>query len=351
MKAVMNPKWLLLLFLFGVLLFLMAQFPLGDDYVLFFRPAAESYFIERDSLLFDEQTRGLFNAPWLIFLLPPLLLLPFEYGQVYLSLVSLFSVVFAVHVMREKRLSLLALLLPVVNMFTVDLIIRGNVDGFNLIGLALGYIGYKRHRPWLLALGFFLLSTKPVNVLLPVIFIVWMIRDWSLRDKWIAVSPTILAILTSFLFFGPNWPFRYLEAYSIQPPPLVLQTSLWRAIGKPAAYSLFAILVAGFLLYLFVKKPKDHSLFHIALAAGLLFSPYAVGNHYVLLAPTLAYLVNRNKAYAWIWLFNLIPITRPFFGLQFVPLCILYPAALLIGLLVDRVYEAKHLELAVEPFL
>ena len=73
-------------------------------------------------------------------------------------------------------LRLLATLAAVLTLHTFDLILRGNLEGLLLWGLGLSWLGVKEKKPLRLGLGLLLLSIKPINVLLVIAALLWVIR-------------------------------------------------------------------------------------------------------------------------------------------------------------------------------
>ncbi len=333
----------LLLVVFGV----MGRFwPVGPDYFYTFRPLTAAFFAG-ETRLFDAGSPGYFNAPWAIFLIAPTLLLPLSYGQALISLVSMAGLLLAIHVFLRSAgqprswVVIAAIVLAAANLHTFDLVIRGNVDGFLLLGLGLGWLGVVRRRPWLLGLGLWLLSIKPVNVFLPALVCLWATRRWRWPEKVVYLAPLGLTVLVSLPIFGFDWPVRYLRFVSDNQPLVYLQTSLWRAFAffnlpaNLAGWAALPILAAFGLVFIrYAGTERREWLLALAIATNLVISPYTLGSHYVLLAPVFVLAAARRPVLLGLWLLTLTPLVRAVWGFEWAWIDIFYPTALMLAMFV-----------------
>ena len=336
-------RGLVLAALLPVVFVVMVRFwPVGPDYFYTFRPLAEAFF-KGETRLFDASSPGYFNAPWAIFLIAPTLLLPLKYGQAVISMVSVVGLLLAIHVLvrfsgQPKSWAILAaIVLAAANLYTFDLAIRGNVDGFLLLGLGLGWLGVSQRQPWLLGLGLWLLSIKPVNVVLPALVCLWATRRWSRQEKLVYLAPLGLTVLVSLPVFGFDWPGRYLYFMSDNQPLVYLQTSWWRAFAffkLPAYLALWAALPVlaafGRVFSRYAGIERQERLLALAIATNLVISPYTLGSHYTLLAPVFVLAAARHKALLGLWLLTLTPMVRAVWGFEWAWIDIFYPTALMI---------------------
>jgi hypothetical protein len=181
-----------------IIIILGVVWPPGPDYNFVFRPVAER-FISGETRLYDEFSQGYFLSPWAVFLFTPTLLVTSPFGQAIISAISLLGVLFLVRiVMDDIHVPVAFLAFAVVNLHTVDLIFRGNIDGFLAFGLGLGWLGAKKRSPLVAGEEILILSIKPINILLPLLVLLLYFRKWSIRERIIVFLPTILTLLTSF---------------------------------------------------------------------------------------------------------------------------------------------------------
>lgn len=326
--------------------------PIGPDYFYTFRPLTEAFF-RGETRLFDASSPGYFNAPWAVFLIAPTLLLPLSYGQAAITLISMIGLLLAIHVVvpasarTNLRVFLAAVVLATANLHTFDLVIRGNVDGFLLLGLGLGWLGIKRRQPWLLGAGFWLLSIKPVNVALPALVMLWAARNWSRQEKLACLALLGLTLLLSFPLFGLDWPLRYLQFMTYNQPFIYLQTSLWRTFaffGLPPILAMWTALpvlaLFGVMAWRYARVDRLEELLALAIVTNLFISPYTLGSHYVLLAPVFVLLAVNNPWLFSLWLLTLTPLLRTVWGFDVTWIDIVYPLALMIALFL-RLPETK----------
>ena len=340
---------LLFLVVLCTIFFVMARYwPPGPDYYFTFRPVTKSFF-SGETQLYDSNSTGYFNAPWGILLIAPTLLLPPNYGQAVMTITTLVGLLFSIHAINsiqgERRISILALVLAITNLHTFDLLIRGNIDGFILIGLALGWISVKQRKPFLLGIGLWLLSVKPPNIILAAIVMIWYTREWSRKDKLISIAPVCLTFLLSLYFFAPDWPIRYLRFIVLNPQLNYLQTSLWRAFdffGLNLQIS-FWITLAAFVTFILIivwsNSAQGNRLLSLAITTNLAFSAYSLGSHFVLLAPVYVLITSHNRWFLASWLLTLTPLLRLVWGFEVAWIDLAYPFTLMIGILLLMLQE------------
>jgi hypothetical protein len=331
-------RWFLILGAGLGFVWLFASFwPLGSDYFYTFRPVPEAFFHGK-TRLYDEQSIGYYNLPWSVFLLYPTLFASLPVGQALILTSSVLGLLFSVQVVaHSSAFRLLILTMALANLHTFDLLIRGNIDGFLSLGLGLGWLGLQRKNPLILGAGLWLLSIKPVNVILPGLVLVYGFWAWPWRQRLLVLAPLAITIALSLPLFGLDWPMRYWNAINAHPPFIELQTSLWRVlalvgVGRAWAYGLFAAVIFVFIVALSRIQVVTAMTFAAALVINLVFSPYTLGSHYVLLAPVLVLLAQTNPLFMTTWLLTFTPLARLFWGQAAAPIDSVYPIALMLGL-------------------
>lgn len=339
---------LLLVFLFLVVVFLEKFGPIGPDFYYVFMPVTRRFFAGK-TLLYDETSFGFYNAPWAVFVIAPFAILPLTWGQALWSVFTLTGILFFIsrflslccRVSGPHQRRILAVTLALVNLHTVDLILRGNMEGFLAWGLGFLLQALMTGSPLWLGLGWWLLSMKPINVLIPsALSFLYVLQTDSKHTLLKGLLPFVTTFALSFFIFGHDWPVRYWVSFSQHPPMTEFQTSLWRAfhffgLSKEEAklLNLFLFFVgSACTLWIFARNRfVPHEWMALGLATNLLFSPYTLGSHYVLLSPVLAWLVYANPAFALIWLTTWTPLLRLFFGVQVAWMDLIYPLTLWIS--------------------
>jgi hypothetical protein len=334
-------KAILIIALIAAALFLFATYwPVGVDYYYTFRPAAERWTSGQISLYGDNGC-GYYASPWGIFLILPTLLLPTAYGQALLNTFTLMALLFSIYAFTsgqaQSRSRLVVWFLGLANLHTFDLLIRGNLDAIPAAGLGVSLLGINATNPLLLGMGLWLLSIKPVNVLLPILVIVWLTRHWPRRHIGLYLLPVVATFLLSLPLFGPDWPLRYLRFVATKPPLTYLQTSLWRGLAFVGLEQWWSPAVAAPILIVFaatvVKAAKNSTVWPLALAisTNLFITPYALGSHYVLLVPVFVLLVGQRKWLVTLWLLTLTPLLRLVGGFELSWIDIGFPMAVMIA--------------------
>ena len=188
----------------SLFLFFALVWPLTADYSYVFWPTVRS-FIAGETRLYDEWSRGFFNAPWTIFVLLPIGFLPVKYGQALLITAQLIGMVLAVDYVIEKRnhkWDPVIVFLALANIHTFGLLASGNLDGLLVIGILASWMGAKENKPFLLGSGLWLLSMKPINIIFTIPVLVKKTWDWPVKEKLLSLSPLAATWIISFPVFG-----------------------------------------------------------------------------------------------------------------------------------------------------
>jgi hypothetical protein len=271
--------------------------------------------------LYDDPALQFFYAPWALLITVPLSWLPDQVAQAALNTCSLFGIWGATQVVARPA-SPLDMLPALVNPYAVAVLLLGQWDALVLAGVGLGWYAAVQRKPWLLGLALLLASTKPTNVWLPLLLLVWLVRRWPWQQAAQALVLPLLAVAGSFLAAGWDWPLRYVQ-YIRSTPPLGFNVALW-----PTDHALAQAALAGVaLLWLLSLLREGIGAPHLALAlaGNLLLSPFVVPYHLVMVGPTLVEVARRCWwAAALLWLLALLTFVA-FVGRWQPYLALLYP--------------------------
>ncbi len=294
--------------------------PVVGDYMSFARPTTLA-FLRGETNLYDSTSPGFFNAPWALAIWMPFVAFPYAVGQSAHELVYILCLLISVALLA-KDVPRVAVLFAVFNIPAFVLVVAAGIDSFVLLGVVLAYIAARRRHPGLLAVTFFILATKPQSVLLVSALCLFTVRDWK------PVLLPVGAVLVSGLFAGLDWPLRYLGFNQAFPPLAERRIELWTFV-PPMVLIPLSIAAVIFLGYAVRKQGFGPLTFSLALATNLVFSPYVLWAHFVLLVPVILFTGHRDwRLAALVWLSSWL---LPQFGM-------LYPivALLTIMILVSR---------------
>lgn len=338
-KTFSNALALLLLctVIFSFIVVMAKVWPVGVDYYFTFYPVTRKL-LAGETSLYDTQTLGFYNAPWVLLFFVPLTALSLRLGQALFLTGTLGLLLGSVHLVRERRaFPVYAVLFALLNLHTFDVLIRVQVDGFVPFGVALGWWAVHQRRPWLLSLAFWLMAIKPINVVLVAAIYLIAIRHWSRGEQARVLALPVFSFLVSFVVLGADWPLRYIEAYRLDPPDRAYLTlTLWRiarSIDFPfwPLIALAAVCVA-LTLWLGWRTGLHRWTLSIALATNLVFAQYATGNHYVNLIPAALFVGARSRRVAIVaYLTTFTPLLRIWFGTRIAPIDLLYPITLFVA--------------------
>jgi hypothetical protein len=177
------------------------------------------------------------------------------------------------------------------------------------------------------------------------------IWHWPRSDKLKALAPLAVTFLISFPVFGFDWPSRYIKAFQEKPPMINPQITLWR-LPEPLGFQqdlalwLFVLIVIAFGTALIKTRSVDRRTLALALSMNLVFSPYVLGSHYVLLIPVFVILAQEIKWMLAIWFLNFIPLVLLILRAGIYWPNILYPMSMMFGsgYLVFKNSQVKSLE-------
>jgi hypothetical protein len=300
--------------LVGALLY--AYLPLGVDFFDLFWPIPREWLFQGIPV-YAAKRSGFYNPPWTVLFLLPFSLLPVRVGMVALIVFSVGVLLWVLHTFACARpVSLLLPILALCNLHCFDLLQRGQIDAFALLGLALAFQAATRHKPWHLSAALLLISVKPINVLLPLLAVLWQIRQWAPRDLIKVFSLPLLALASSFPLFGWNWPARLAANFQHVTFQEAWMSTLWREL-ESLGLSLWlgialGILAVSYLAWMAKRTGVGQRFLAVAQVVTLVFTPYAGAYNYVsILVVSLPELLARSWAAAWIlWALTFLPILR-----------------------------------------
>jgi hypothetical protein len=296
--------------------------PIGADYHYTYESVTRAWLTGKTQL-YDAQSVGYFNAPWLVLILAPVVQLPDRAGEAVINTCTLLIAVFAARAFTKRSA---AAILAVATLHTFDVLIRGQIDGLVLGGVALAWLGLEREKPWWVGAALPVLLVKPTGVFL--IMLLCLRWAWT-RRAWQVAVPTLGALALSVAIAGPDWVARYVVQSLREPPMVYLQTTIWRVLDAPQSILVGALAIGALVTWWHLGHTRKA--FLLALAGGLFFSPYALGSHYILLIPVMAAFADKNLALgALVYLTTLTPLLRIWHGFAISPIDAGYPLALLI---------------------
>jgi hypothetical protein len=332
---------LIILLALTILFFLIFNFwSVGIDYYYTYHVTTEKW-LQGETKLYDNNNQGFYNLPWLLVLFIPLHFLPLAISNTILILLSLLAILTAIIILMGFKQSTIFIILALLNPIIFDLLfIRSQIDAFILLGVALGWLAIKQQRPWLFSLSILLLTLKPINILLIIILFIYAIRHWPI---FLWIKTIILPLSFTLLFClidGFTWLGRYFyfvfKWLPTQRYPEFL-TTIWysfQQLGLPV----WPIIVFGLTAIIGLIKVTRTDGFNqltlnLCLATNLVFSPYALTYHYVLLIPAFLWLANKSLCLGILAYFiTLTPFILLIINLKVTWINILYPIFILLAL-------------------
>ncbi len=288
---------------------LMATYwPLGADYLYSYRPTAEQW-LDGSLSLYTKAEVTYYNAPWGMVLFAPLTLVSHTLGQALLNTGSIMCLLVSIDLFRRVRpVSPVFVLLALANMHVLDILLRGQIDAYIVLGAVLGWWAIHTHRPLVLAAAFVLITLKPQTVLLTGALLLYGMRDWSRRDILIALSLPALALVTSPLIAGLDWPLRLLRFMRDHDVAYHRAVTIWRIADLVGLPNWPFIIGSAVLIGVFARAVLKHGFsewtFALAITTNLLIGNYVTGYNYPLLIPVLLLVASHNG-----WLVGLIYLT------------------------------------------
>lgn len=230
----------------------------------------------------------LMNPPWSVLLVAPLGLLPMRTSWGLLAFITTTVLILSVPRIRKKRRYWLSVLLLVLSYPALRHMIDGNFEVLIIGGALLTLSGIRSRRPFPLALGLLLLSSKPQSGTLVIAAVcLYALMYWQQeRELWLKTAAIMLCIIIpSMLWSGRPW----LEAMvNIPERTSIMNMSLSAALSRTGGIPEVAVTLVWFALActtLVVMWKTRATLTRdkvaFLLAASLLLAPYSSGNSHV----------------------------------------------------------------------
>lgn len=298
------PALLLFLVALAMLVFAVSILSLHtDDFEYYYYPATQAFL--NGSSLYDANSPAFYNAPWLLGLWMPFAFFPYAVSQCANTVMIVLAFLGSFWLLRAPKS---VMLMSIFMLPASAVIMHGQMDGIILLGVALGYVAVQKRHAGLLSVALFLLAIKPVSVILVALWLIGASRQWK------AALLSIGAVLVCALFLGWDWIFRYIT-YSMNHPVDSARVELWRTFS-PWLLVPLAILAIAALAFIIRRRGFSDWTFGLAIATNLVFAPYVLWAHFVLLVPALLFLARRNVKLALVlylasWLIPSFPMAYP----------------------------------------
>lgn len=271
--------------------------PVGCDYPIY-RDAARAW-LAGQSRLFDTSSLGFFYAPYSMALFAPLSLLPDRLASGLINAASLAGLLLAVRLLIGP-VRWYIVLIAIANIWTANLIGSTQMDALTTAAVAVAWHAVQERKPWLLGAAIAFLGIKPTNVWLAIGVATLQAWRWPWRVKLKAAAIPTLAVASSFLISGWDWPRRYLHFVGAHPPDAGYNASLLTLRGPvPVFLSVVTAIGAVVALILALKRHRfDGIPVAVALSLNLIVSPYVTIYHHVATIPAFVFLGKRDDLWA-----------------------------------------------------
>jgi hypothetical protein len=311
---------------------LATYWPAGTDYYNQYYPVSHKW-LRGETQLYDEQAEGFYQPPWVIWLILPFTIWPFEIGRALLWIASIAIIAVGVFVFSPPgRHRPWALAFAIFNLFTFDLQFRSQIDALALLGIILGWIAVGKGKPWLLALAYISMAIKVPNTIPTALFFLWLtLKHWRLRDVAVSLILPAMMVLSTFLVF-PGWVPRWREFMQLTPPLFFWRTTIWRIadffslprivpwvfVALTLSVSVWAWIRAGEIghvrLSSDVRDRVTLARLMIVMTCTFVVTPYALSYHFILLlAVVLPVLAGWRMSIAvGLYLLTYSPLVRVF---------------------------------------
>lgn len=330
--------------LFAVVLFV---FPRGVDYYQTFEPSVASWQAGVPVFSLPPQY-GFYNAPWLLPLLAGLQLLTPKGAEAALCLLTIAILISCWRRFIGEGVRLagpLTLAMCIFNLHMFDLMLRGQIDAFVLLGVLLMYLGVRRDEPLVVGAGWVFSVIRPTSVSLIGLYTIWIMvqRRQLLKALVVPVGVGIVSLVV----FDPGWIGRWIATMRAvgTPQPETWIVTLWKAAQQLGISQVWPVLISGAVLaitggVLWRYRPDTRVTFGFLATASLIVAPYALSYHYsVLMALFVPILVCwRFPLAVPLYVCTLMPVLRVSLGANSAWLDIVLPviAWLLLIVMITR---------------
>ena len=246
------------------------------------------------------------NPPWLLLIMAPLAILPFELSVRLWIFLSIFFLVLALFLTSEmalgshyKRLFPLILVAGFLFPNTLVMIKMGQISSLVLISLILGILFIQKKKDWLSGATLFFATIKPHLVyLVLMVILVWAIR----KRRWkIWVGMALTGLFSSFIVWLilPDWPEIYMKKLFRMPYYDIYCSTLGSFVDSVVGINYFGyigilLLPLAFPLSKLILRDGWLTAINLSLTGSIPLSPYGFNFDHVLLLPGVTELI------AWI---------------------------------------------------
>ena len=307
--------------------------PWGSDFLFYYYPLAEKW-LDGNRDIYNPNVSALFYPPWSLFVIVPLGLLPIRLAHGFQLSLSFVAIIISIRLLKDsKTFPKYFYILSLINLHSLDLYIRGQLDAIVLFGIALGYWAIQNRKPVWLSLGFCLMVMKPpLNVILVLVLFLIAIRYWSKKELFITFLAPVVMVIISSLAIGIDWPIKYIK--NMTPTIDYLSISIWKITDMIGLSRWIVGIVACLAVYRFLREAMQHNLsfytLSLALSTTFCFTVYANGDHYVLLIPAFLYVLGESFPLGIMaFLVTLTPLLRLLWGSNLSSIDLIYPILLL----------------------
>jgi hypothetical protein len=329
------------------------------DYFYTFHKATDTWW--KGQAVYDTPYYGFFNAPWLILLLTPLQWMTYIGGQAALNTFSFFVILLGWRWFAKSATGYarpLSLAICLFNLHLFDLLLRGQIDGFVLLGTLGMLAGVQRKNPYILSMGWFFAAIRPTSIFLLWPYTLWLAYRGGYLKKALIIP--IIVVGLSLIIFDPLWMWRWYEMIRFKGSPLpgYWLVSWWRAADTLHLPNILALIVSGIILAISLwalarYKPQPKTAFAFLILTSLLIMPYTLSYHYsVLMAIFIPLLLGWRLWLAMpLFLLTLTPVLRAFWGVEFSWLDIFFILFAWMAMLfyMKEKYQQNYSSLAFKP--
>lgn len=310
-NRVLSSRYLLY-FLFLICLFIGLSFiPLSIDYQHYLTTTRD--WLTGKTQLFDDQSTYFYYMPWSLLITAPLSIIPDRWGQAILSLISVIGILLSIRLL-VGAIQWWAIFMVLTNLFTLNLLFSGQWDGLILAAVGVGWWCIRNKHPWGLAIALVLMSTKPTNIwLVGLLFLIYIIKKWQIRDVLKTISLPVLIIISSFLISGLDWPARYLRYVNNYPIPIYFNQSTWHHVEILSLHTwvMVSIITLAIIWFIYTLSKQtdfiDGAGITFSILINLLVSNYVTTYHYVATMPAFGWL-SKKKWYLAVFMYFIMII-------------------------------------------
>ncbi len=195
-----TQKWMIVILASVCVWFLFALVSPGGDYVRCY-----TWLVMHPEWLPRVATEfWTFAPPWTAIFMSPFVTLPGRAGLIAFMGATIAMTLYATSVYGGRPL------LVLLSGQMMWLLWWGTVEGWGILGLAIGWYALQRKSWPLMFLALVISSFKPQGNFVPVLMLWW----WLGKDRWKALAAGVVLFLLSLVIWGP-WPMWYLQGLSI----------------------------------------------------------------------------------------------------------------------------------------